>query len=249
MALPMRSQLVVLILIGATFGVIEAATVTYLRTFLDPRGALFPLVELPTGLLAVEMARELATLALLASVAFLAARSAAGRLAAFMVLFGVWDLAYYAALRLTMHWPAGLQTWDLLFLMPVRWLGPVWAPMCVAATLIVAGSLALDHEARHGRFRVRARHGAAATAGALVVISSFVWSGEDVPRGIVPVMPQESRTSEVAPREVPVSTRDATLWTAPRYPVERLLLGEAIAIVAFVDAWRRNRAPAWPRQR
>jgi hypothetical protein len=55
------------------------------------------------------------------------------------VLFGTWDLAYYAGLKLFLDWPASLLTPDILFLIPKVWVGPVLAPMLVAATWVAAG--------------------------------------------------------------------------------------------------------------
>src|SRR5258708_38763230 len=59
---------------------------------------------------------------------------------AFLLLFGIWDLVYYAILRLLTGWPGSLATWDILFLIPLPWVGPVWAPATVAAIFIMTGS-------------------------------------------------------------------------------------------------------------
>jgi len=199
---------------AAFFGLVEAAVVFYLRAFLDPGGTRFPLVELPPLILSVELWREFATLVLLVCFAALAVRGAVARLAAFLVAFGIWDLAYYAALRLIMHWPASWTDWDILFLLPVLWMGPVYAPVLVSMTMIGTGLAALAHSARYDAFRVQARHLLGAALGALAVVASFVRPGVALQSGALP----------------------------ERYPVELLLLGEAIGLAAFADAWRRNRA-------
>ena len=125
---------------GIALGWFEAAVVIYLRALLYPEGFRFPLVAIPEFLARVEIAREAASLALIAAGACLAARRALGRFAAFLILFGVWDLAYYAGVKLVLGWPETLSTRDVLFLVPVIWTGPVWAPCLVSATLVGAGS-------------------------------------------------------------------------------------------------------------
>ena len=77
------------------------------------------------------MAREACTLVLLAAVAWLAGHRAADRIGAFFVSFGIWDLTYYAVLRLLSGWPDSIRTLDILFLIPLPWVAPVWAPVTV----------------------------------------------------------------------------------------------------------------------
>jgi hypothetical protein len=127
-------------LFGIALGWFEAAVVIDLRALLYPEGFRFPLVVIPEPLARVEIAREAASLVLITAVACLAARRALGRFAGVLIAFGVWDLAYYAGLKLVLGWPETLATRDVLFFVPVIWTGPVWAPGLVAATLVGAGS-------------------------------------------------------------------------------------------------------------
>ncbi len=161
-------------LLALAFAVVEAAVVALLRAFLDPAGDRFPLVVLPAALLGIERAREVGTLLLLWTAAMLAARTAVTRFAAFLVVFGIWDLAYYAALRVLIGWPRRLDDWDLLFLVPVPWMGPVYAPCLVAVVMTLCGLAALHHAARRGTFVVRPVHVAAAALGGALVVASFV---------------------------------------------------------------------------
>jgi hypothetical protein len=80
---------------GAAFGWVEAAVVVYLRRIVYPDGFALPLAPIEPHLAAVELGREAATLIMLAAVAMLAGRTRWQRFAAFIVAFGVWDLAYY----------------------------------------------------------------------------------------------------------------------------------------------------------
>jgi hypothetical protein len=163
-----------LLLFALAFAGLEAAVVVALRALVDPGGALFPLVRLPGWLLPIEQGREVGTLGLLGLAAWRAGNDTASRWAAFLVLFGAWDLLYYAALRLLIGWPPGLGAFDLLFLVPVPWLAPVWAPMLVAATMLVCGSSVLVLHHRNGGFTLRWLHWVGVGLGAAVVLATFL---------------------------------------------------------------------------
>ena len=138
-----RSQTyIALWIVGLTLGWFEAAVVVYLRQIFYPAGFQFPLAIMPARLLGVEVTREACSLVLLGAIGWLAGRRLADRLGAFLLLFGIWDLMYYVVLKLVLGWPAGLdlRTWDILFLIPLPWTGPIWAPALVALAFVVIGS-------------------------------------------------------------------------------------------------------------
>ncbi|MFO7655303.1 MAG: hypothetical protein R6X25_16000 [Candidatus Krumholzibacteriia bacterium] len=141
-----RHALVWTVVFGAAFGWLEAAVVIYLRRIYYPGGFAFPLQMIDTPLLAVELAREAATLVMLGAVGMLAGRTAWQRFAAFVLAFGVWDLVYYLGLWLALGWPTSLQEWDILFMLPWPWVGPVYAPATVAVLMIVFGGLVVRQE-------------------------------------------------------------------------------------------------------
>jgi hypothetical protein len=91
---------------------------------------------MPVFVVLVEMGRELATLLMLWAVAMLAGRTGRERFAWFSFLFGVWDIVYYVALKLVLGWPASLLTWDVLFMVPLIWTGPVLAPLIVSLLML-----------------------------------------------------------------------------------------------------------------
>lgn len=122
-------------------GILESIVVVYLRRLYYPHGFGFPLVAMDPAILRVEVIREAMTLIMLAAVAGLAASDPWGRLMAFLLAFGSWDLAYYAGLRWFLHWPAGLLTPDILFLIPTLWIGPVLAPVLVSLACVATGLL------------------------------------------------------------------------------------------------------------
>jgi len=129
---------------------LEAATVYYLREMVD---RIEPYQENPLpirGILGeVELVREAATLVMLLTIGMLAARTWNRRLGYAAIAFGVWDIFYYVFLRMICDWPRSLFDWDILFLLPLPWWGPVLAPICIALLMIVWGTFATQF-ADHG---------------------------------------------------------------------------------------------------
>jgi hypothetical protein len=70
-------------------------------------------------------------------------------------------------------WPPSLGTTDLLFLIPVPWVGPVWSPVAVSVALIGFGLLAAHRLGGGGRLVVMRRHWVAGVGGGLLVILSY----------------------------------------------------------------------------
>ena len=175
-----RRLLLYLGLFALAFGYIEAAVVLYLREPYYPGGFQFPPTDIPSRLLWTEVAREAATLLVLLSVARLAVPSRAvrrnlRRFAVFAYCFGIWDLVYYLALKLLVGWPVSLLDWDVLFLIPLPWTGPVLAPMLVSVVLVVAAVLILRLPAERPPTIRPADWLVEALAG-LVIIASFLWN-------------------------------------------------------------------------
>jgi hypothetical protein len=168
---------------------VEAAVVVDLNGALGQQvGALFPLrPELRSGpLILIEGGREAATLVMLATVGILAGRSAVERLAWSAVAFGTWDIGYYAWLHVFTGWPPDLGTWDVLFLIPVPWTGPVWAPLAVSAALVGFGLAVARRLRAGGVVRVSPWHLAAGVAGGLLVVVSFTLDSGRIAAGATP---------------------------------------------------------------
>lgn len=137
-----RSRLLAVTFFSTAMAWVESATVAYLRTLL---GRVEPYQQTPLPTLsflgATELVREVATVVMLSAVAFLAGKSWRERSGYFMVAFGSWDILYYLFLKLIVGWPHTLFDWDVLFLIPLPWWGPVLAPMLISFVLIVGGLL------------------------------------------------------------------------------------------------------------
>jgi hypothetical protein len=179
-----RGRYVWLWILGIAMGFFEAAVVVYLRRLYYPEGFRFPVVLASIDIALVELAREAASIVLLAAAARLAGAFFLERFAAFMVLFGVWDLLYYVFLKMILDWPESLGTWDVLFLIPVPWIGPVWAPVVVSLALVGAGSYLFWTSERPRRITVL-DWVVEITAG-LIVILSFTLQWRVVVEGRMP---------------------------------------------------------------
>ena len=142
-----RWLLVVVFAIGMAW--VEAASVYYLRVTVD-RLDPYQANPLPmSGILEqVELVREAATLVMLLTVGMLAGRTGRTRLGYTAIAFGVWDIAYYVFLKVICDWPTSLFDWDVLFLLPLPWWGPVLAPVCIAVLMIVWGTLVSQRAVR-----------------------------------------------------------------------------------------------------
>ncbi|HEY3825110.1 MAG TPA: hypothetical protein VGL82_11160 [Bryobacteraceae bacterium] len=188
----MRRQLAVLLLFSVAFGYLEAAVVSYLRILHEPArlrfypkrpaSELFPLLTLEQlqasgsdqqHTLYAEIGREAATMVMLAAIALAVTNNARQWAAAFAIAFGIWDIVFYAGLKLLLDWPASLFTWDILFLIPLPWVGPVIAPVLVSIAMIAGGVWCLWREAAGRPLRIRRWNAAGVLLGALVIILSF----------------------------------------------------------------------------
>jgi len=132
-----KTNFVLLFIFALAMGFLEAIVVVYIRELYYPAGFGFPLKPLPAWLIAIEITREFCTLIMLGTVAWIAGKTFLQRLSAFLFLFGVWDIFYYVALKIFLNWPESFFTWDILFLIPITWIGPVLAPIICSVFMII----------------------------------------------------------------------------------------------------------------
>ena len=132
---------------AAAMAWVESAVVFYLRTLVDRIEPYQPNpLPFAAGFAKAELVREAATLIMLLTVGILAGRNWRSRLGYFAIAFGVWDIFYYVFLKFLCGWPHSLLDWDVIFLIPVPWWGPVAAPVSIALLLILWGTLASGWE-------------------------------------------------------------------------------------------------------
>lgn len=171
---------------GITFGYIEAAIVIYIREIYYPNGFQFPVILAENHVALVEIIREAMTLIILWMTAQLTRRTFHGKLAFFMFLFGVWDIVYYIVLKIFLGWPDSLATWDILFLLPFPWVGPVWAPVVVSIALISVSILVLTHHEKSGPLSIPNWAWVVEIVCGIVIIISFLIPGQAVIHETVP---------------------------------------------------------------
>jgi hypothetical protein len=126
---------------------VESAVVFYLRFHMD---RLIPYQPHPLpqigGFALAEIVREVATMVMLATVGCLAGKTWRSRFAFALLAFGVWDIAYYIWLVPLTGWPRSILEWDILFLIPLPWWGPVWSPVSIATLMILFGTVVGIHD-------------------------------------------------------------------------------------------------------
>jgi hypothetical protein len=184
-----RLRALTVVVYAAAMAYVESAAVVYLQRAqsISPEH-LFPLQspQVLGNLAGIEVGREAATLFMLATVGILAGRRWLDRLAWCAVAFGIWDIGYYFWLWVFIGWPHSLATWDVLFLIPVPWAGPVAAPVAVSLALIGFGLGAAWQVGRGRVLRISWPGVALSLAGGFLVVLSFTL---DVPDGIGDVPP------------------------------------------------------------
>lgn len=172
---PLSFLLLIVTLFSIAMGLLESAVVIYLREILYPEGFGFPLSPVQSDLMGTELLREGATLIMLLSVGFLAGRNAPERFAWFLYSFAIWDIFYYVFLWLLIGWPESLMTYDVLFLLPSTWIGPVVTPLVVSLTMIGFALLILVINLQKKDQKIPGISWLLLIAGSVTLILGFIW--------------------------------------------------------------------------
>ena len=157
--------------IGMAF--VESSVVIYLRELYYPGGFDFPLRVIDSHIAITEFLREAATLVMLLGVAVLASKKKAEIPAWFIYTCAIWDIFYYVFLKAILNWPASLLTWDLLFLIPLIWTGPVVAPMINSITMIILALVILHFSRKGYRVSIQWQEWALIIIGCLITITAY----------------------------------------------------------------------------
>jgi hypothetical protein len=184
-----RATTAVVLAFSVAMAYLESAVVVYLTLALGGSvGEIFPLrPAIEAGeLVAIEVGREVATLVMIGTVGVLVGRTWVERLAWSAVVFGTWDIGYYAWLYVFAGWPGSPGTTDLLFLIPVPWVGPVWSPVAGSVALVVVGLLAARALRSGGALVLQRWHWIAGLAGGVLVILSWTVDAGAVTGGGLP---------------------------------------------------------------
>jgi len=175
----LRKLLIYVTLFAIAMGFLESAVVVYLREILYPGGFAFPLSPVPANLAVTELLRELATLVMLVTIGVVVSNRFSTGFAWFIYSFAIWDIFYYIFLKLLVGWPASLFTWDVLFLIPTTWTGPVLAPVLVSLTMILLALVILVQAERGKETRIVPVEWAMLVLGSLVLILAFIFDYSD----------------------------------------------------------------------
>jgi len=170
-----RNKIIFLMLFSIAMGFLEASVVVYLRQLYYPEGFSFPVKIMALDALSIEYLREFSSIVMLFSLAIIAGRNFYERFSYFLLCFGIWDIFYYVWLKVLLNWPQSLLTWDILFLIPVTWAGPVLAPVICALTMIVIGSSILSFQQQGYRVRMTILEWILLFLGALIILITFLW--------------------------------------------------------------------------
>jgi hypothetical protein len=197
---------------------VESAVVVYLRAIFYPGGFSFPLKAMVDYKIFVEVMREIATIIMLMVIAHLAGKRLWERFAYLMLSFGIWDIFYYVWLKFLLDWPASFLEWDVLYLIPLPWIGPVIAPLSIAFLMVVFGILIVYAIQKGQDFKPTILSYMLALAGVISVLYSFMY---DV---------------------------DATLHQqVPKpYQYELLILGDVLFIASFLISYIKCMGKARP---
>lgn len=136
----MGLRLLLLAIFGIAMAHFEGVVVVYLRKALgmiDSESNKESIGKFPRRYLYIEMTREAATIIMLVVIALLTGSDLVEWIVYFLWVFAFWDLFYYLSLYILIKWPPKLTTIDVLFLIPVPWIAPVWFPVAVSSLTIV----------------------------------------------------------------------------------------------------------------
>ena len=165
---------------GIAMAYIESAIVVYLRALYYPDGFSFPLKIIPMSMAMVEIGREAMTMVMLLAIALLVGRNFRQRISLFMMSFGIWDIFYYVWLKIFLNWPPSLLSWDILYLIPVPWTGPVLAPVLVSLVIIPAAFLILSLDNRNIHLAPTKLEWALIIFSAFTIFVSFIFDFQNI---------------------------------------------------------------------
>jgi hypothetical protein len=181
------SPWIMILLFSIAFAWVESAVVVYLREIYFDGDFKFPLVviweegkHIIDPLVRIELGREIATILMLAAAGCLAGKNGLQKFCYFMVSFGIWDIFYYIWLYVMVGWPESLMTWDLLFFVPLPWVGPVITPIIIALAMIVAGWLIIYFDDRGFKIAWRWYDMAIELGCGALLIVAFCWDWRNI---------------------------------------------------------------------
>lgn len=229
-----RKTFIWITLFAIAMAFLETSVVVYLRKLYYPEGFNFPLKIMDKDIIVVEVFREFATIIMLLGAGFIAGRSKTERFGLFLYSFAVWDIFYYVFLKVTLNWPASLFTWDILFLIPTIWVGPVIAPVIVSITMIVFAFLISKSTSRNIETKINLIEWILLISGSLVMIIGFIYD-------YVQYMLQYFTLSEIFFPTHGVKLIDKVIYYIPQsFPWLIFVVGLGIILAGVIQFYIRN---------
>jgi len=175
MKIVLRKTFIWLAILSIAMGFLETSVVVYLRKIYYPDGFCFPLNPIGKDIVITELLREVATMIMLVGIAILAGKNAVQRFAFFLFSFAVWDIFYYVFLYILVGWPQSLMTWDVLFLIPIPWVGPVLSPLIITFQMIALANIMVYFDNKGIKARINLKEWLLFITGSIIVIISWTW--------------------------------------------------------------------------
>ena len=174
----MRSKVIKSILFACLFAIcmayLESAIVVYLREILYPEGFVFPLKIVGENIIITELFREVVTIIMLLSIGFYLGKCRLEKFAYFILAFAVWDIFYYIFLKALIGWPESLLSWDILFLIPFNWIGPVIAPVINSITMIILALIIIVYKNKYLKIYFTLYEWLLLIIGSVIIIIAYV---------------------------------------------------------------------------
>ncbi len=220
---------------AVAMGFLESVVVIYLRKLYYPGGFQFPLVPtIESWVLNMEWAREFFTLIMLVCIGLLAGKTRYEKFAYFIYSFAVWDIFYYIWLKVILNWPPSFLTWDLLFLIPWPWAGPVLAPLIISfAMIFLAGSILVKSD-QGKKVKITKKEWMLLVLGSILILYTFLYDYGNliISRGFLPnffSLASRDEFQQIAGTYIPSS-----------YPWWLFILGEVLILLAIFSFLRKK---------
>jgi len=229
----LKRKIITITAFAIAMGFLESAVVVYLREILYPDGFAFPLSNMPVRLALTELLRELATMIMLVTIGIVASRRFSTGFAWFLYSFAIWDIFYYVFLKLLIGWPESLFTWDVLFLIPTTWTGPVLSPILVSLTMIMLAMVILYRADRGFQTKISGRVWAGLILGSLILIVGFVFDYSQH-------MLTHFSLFEMLQLKNPEVLEVATSYIPQRFPWWIFGIGEGVILASIGWYWKQT---------
>ena len=225
-------KILIVTLFAIAMGLLESAVVIYLREIMYPEGFNFPLRPVHPNLALTEILREAATMVMLICIGLLAGKTFSVRFAWFMYSFAIWDIFYYVFLRLLIGWPESLMTWDVLFLIPATWTGPVLCPLILTGIMILFSGIIILYAERNIPTKISAIEWTGLCLGSCILITAFI-------SDYMKHMLSEFKLAELMKPGNPDILTHAESYLPANFPWPLFLVGVAILLASVAHyGWR-----------